>query len=127
MRGRSSCDASSASPLKPACGWRPDQRQSRNCGCEEPGQREAGRASFVREAMSVLGGKAEDICSSGGFQPLTRLRHATACSEAAVRSAITLPWSDGQTEGQVTRLIVRRQMYGRGNIDLLQARLIGAE
>jgi transposase len=48
--------------------------------------------------------------------------------EAAVRSAITLPWSNGQTEGQITRLkLVRRQMYGRGNIDLLQARLIGAE
>jgi transposase len=48
--------------------------------------------------------------------------------EAAVRAAITLPWSKGQTEGQITRLkLVRRQMYGRGKIDLLQARLIGAE
>jgi transposase len=48
--------------------------------------------------------------------------------EAAVRAAITLPWSNGQTEGHITRLkLVRRQMYGRGNIDLLQARLIGAE
>ncbi|MFZ0526060.1 MAG: ISL3 family transposase [Xanthobacteraceae bacterium] len=48
--------------------------------------------------------------------------------EAAVQAAITLPWSNGQTEGQITRLkLVRRQMYGRGNIDLLQARLIGAE
>jgi transposase len=48
--------------------------------------------------------------------------------EAAVRAAITLPWSNGQTEGQITRLkLVRRQMYGRGKIDLLQARLIGAE
>ena len=48
--------------------------------------------------------------------------------EAPVRAAITLPWSNGQTEGQITRLkLVRRQMYGRGNIDLLQARLIGAE
>ena len=48
--------------------------------------------------------------------------------EAAVRAAITSPWSNGQTEGQITRLkLVRRQMYGRGNIDLLQARLIGAQ
>lgn len=48
--------------------------------------------------------------------------------EVAVRSAITLPWSNGQTEGQITRLkLVRRQMYGRGKIDLLQARLVGAE
>jgi transposase len=48
--------------------------------------------------------------------------------EAAVRAAITSSWSNGQTEGQITRLkLVRRQMYGRGNIDLLQARLIGAD
>lgn len=48
--------------------------------------------------------------------------------EAAVRAAIISPWSNGQTEGQITRLkLVRRQMYGRGKIDLLQARLIGAE
>ncbi len=48
--------------------------------------------------------------------------------EAAVRAAITSPWSNGQTEGQITRLkLVRRRMYGRGKIDLLQARLIGAE
>lgn len=45
---------------------------------------------------------------------------------AAVWAAITSPWSNGQTEGQITRL-VRRQMEGRGKIDLLQARLIGAE
>ncbi|RXH03656.1 ISL3 family transposase [Bradyrhizobium guangzhouense] len=51
-----------------------------------------------------------------------------AKDEAAVQAAITLPWSNGQTEGQITRLkLVRRQMYGRGKIDLLQARLIGAE
>jgi transposase len=51
-----------------------------------------------------------------------------ANDEAAVRAAITSPWSNGQTEGQITRLkLVRRQMYGRGKIDLLQARLIGAE
>jgi hypothetical protein len=51
-----------------------------------------------------------------------------AKDEAAVRTAITLPWSNGQTEGQITRLkLVRRQMYGRGNIDLLQARLIGTQ
>jgi transposase len=47
--------------------------------------------------------------------------------EAAVRAAIGLPWSNGQTEGRITRLkFVKRQMYGRGKIDLLQARLIGA-
>lgn len=46
----------------------------------------------------------------------------------AVGAAIRLPWSNGQTEGQITKLkLVKRQMYGRGKIDLLQARVIGAQ
>jgi transposase len=46
--------------------------------------------------------------------------------KAAVVAAITSPWSNGQTEGQITKLkLVKRQMYGRGKIDLLQARVIG--
>jgi len=45
----------------------------------------------------------------------------------AVRNAILSPWSNGQTEGQITRLkLIKRQMYGRAKLDLLQARLIGA-
>jgi transposase len=45
--------------------------------------------------------------------------------KAAVRAAITEPWSNGQTEGQITKLkLVKRQMYGRAKIDLLQARLM---
>ena len=45
--------------------------------------------------------------------------------EAAVRAAIVEPWSNGQTEGQVTKLkLVKRQMYVRGKIDLLRARMI---
>jgi transposase len=49
-----------------------------------------------------------------------------AKDEAAVRAAISLPWSNGQMEGQITKLkLVKRQMYGRATIDLLQARLIG--
>lgn len=45
---------------------------------------------------------------------------------AAVEAAITSPWSNGQTEGQICKLkLVKRQMFGRGKIDLLQARVIG--
>jgi transposase len=46
---------------------------------------------------------------------------------AAVRAAVSSPWSNGQTEGHVNRLkLVKRQMYGRAKLDLLEARLIGA-
>ena len=46
--------------------------------------------------------------------------------KAAVRAAMSSGWSNGQTEGQVCKLkLVKRQMYGRGKLDLLQARVIG--
>ncbi len=46
--------------------------------------------------------------------------------KAAIDAAIALPWSNGQTEGQICKLeLVKRQMYGRGNLALLQARIIG--
>jgi len=45
----------------------------------------------------------------------------------AVHAAIDKPWSNGQTEGQVNKLkLVKRPMYGRAKINLLEARLIGA-
>ncbi len=45
----------------------------------------------------------------------------------AVTNALKLPWSQGQTEGQVNRLkLIKRQMYGRANFDLLRKRVIGS-
>jgi transposase len=46
---------------------------------------------------------------------------------AAVHAAIALPWSNGQTEGQVNRLkMLKRQMYGRASLGLLRQRLLYA-
>jgi transposase len=51
-----------------------------------------------------------------------------AKDQAAVYAAITQPWSNGQVEAQITKLkLVKRQMYRRAKLDLLQARLIGAQ
>ena len=45
----------------------------------------------------------------------------------AVRAALEYEWSQGQVEGQVHRLkLVKRQMYGRGKLDLLRARVLRA-
>ena len=50
------------------------------------------------------------------------------CRPSAISlAAITLPWSNGQVEAQITKLkLVKRQMYGRAKLDLLPAKLIGA-
>jgi transposase len=45
----------------------------------------------------------------------------------AVRAAPSYEWSQGRVEGQVHRLkLIKRQMYGRGNLDLLRARALRA-
>lgn len=45
----------------------------------------------------------------------------------AVRAALSYDWSQGQVEGQVHRLkLIKRQMYGRGKLDLLRARVLRA-
>lgn len=45
----------------------------------------------------------------------------------AVRAALEYEWSQGQVEGQVHRLkLIKRQMYGRGKLDLLRARVLRA-
>jgi transposase len=47
--------------------------------------------------------------------------------DPAVRAALDLPYSNGQTEGQVTRLkLLKRQMYGRAKLDLLRQRVLHA-
>ncbi|WP_424140776.1 ISL3 family transposase [Roseomonas chloroacetimidivorans] len=48
-----------------------------------------------------------------------------AADKAAVSAALTTPWSNGPTEGYITKLkLIRRQMYGCGKLDLLRARLV---
>jgi transposase len=45
----------------------------------------------------------------------------------AVRAALSYEWSQGQVEGQITRLkLIKRQMYGRANFDLLKQRVLAA-
>ena len=43
----------------------------------------------------------------------------------AIRAALTTPWSNGQTEGQVNRLkLLKRQSYGRAGFDLLRRHVL---
>jgi transposase len=65
----------------------------------------AARRSHIPELVSFAGGSLRDF--------------------AAVAAALTLPHSQGQVEGQVNRLtLLKRQSYGRANLDLLRLRLL---
>lgn len=60
-----------------------------------------------------------------GSSLLASFGKGIAADLAAVTAALTEPWSNGQTEGQITKLkLVKRQMYGRARLDLLRARLV---
>ena len=49
-----------------------------------------------------------------GSSLLASFGKGIAADLAAVTAALTEPWSNGQTEGQITKLkLVKRQMYGR--------------
>jgi transposase len=65
-----------------------------------------------------------DMAAASLMAPFAR---GLARDHLAVRSAISTAWSNAQAEGQINKLkLVKRQMYGRGKLDLLQARVIAA-
>lgn len=44
-----------------------------------------------------------------------------------VKAALLMPWSSGQTEGQINRLkLLKRQMFGRAKLDLVKQRVLYA-
>ena len=99
---------------------------------------EAGVPSLV-DARRIIGGfhvmirhkvgaDLDPWIAPGTRQPGRVVRNGVAKDIAAVHAAILSQWSNGQTEWQIAKLkLVKRQMYGRGKLDLLlQARLIGA-
>jgi transposase len=60
-----------------------------------------------------------------GLQEWQALASGMRQDLAAIRAALTSPWSNGQTEGQVNKLkLYKRQMYGRAKLDLLRARML---
>lgn len=84
-------------------------------------------ARFQAMVRAMAPDRLEPWLEEAGKGLLASFARGVVRDLAAVRAALTLPWSNGQTEGQITKLkLVKRQMYGRGKIDLLQARLIGA-
>jgi transposase len=82
-------------------------------------------AAMVRDRLGQqLDGwlaKAKD----SGVKELAAYARGLESDYAAVAAGLRLPWSNGQTEGQVNKLkLVKRQMYGRANFDLLRLRVL---
>jgi transposase len=57
--------------------------------------------------------------------PLQRFAKGLRDDYDAVRAGVTLPWSTGPVEGHINRLkMLKRQMFGRAKLDLLQQRFL---
>lgn len=66
-------------------------------------------------------------CANSGVADMATFAQGLQQDGAAVRAALTLPWSTGQVEGHITRLkLVKRQMYGRAGFPLLRQRILHA-
>jgi transposase len=58
-------------------------------------------------------------------QAFARWANSLRDDYAAVQAGVSLPWSTGPVEGQINRLkMLKRQMFGRANIDLLRLRVL---
>jgi len=80
---------------------------------------------MVREHQpDALASWLEDAAGSG-MEALKQFAKGIKQDLAAVTNALSLPWSNGQTEGQVNRLkLIKRQMYGRASFALLRKRVL---
>jgi transposase len=82
---------------------------------------------IVRERRGKkLGGWLSDAEASG-TREIQQFVYKVRRDQAAVEAGCTLPWSNGQTEGQITKLkAIKRSMYGRARFDLLRRRALCA-
>lgn len=73
-----------------------------------------------------MGERASDeLLHTTGIQEVRSFAAGLERDKAAVAAALSLPYSNGQTEGQVGRLkFIKRSAYGRAKLDLLRQRVL---
>jgi transposase len=82
-------------------------------------------AGLVRERKPERLDPWLKAAQDGPVAALRRFAKRLQDDDGAVRAAVTLDWSNGQTEGQINRLkALKRQMYGRAGLDLLERRFL---
>jgi hypothetical protein len=75
---------------------------------------------IVQERRGTELGRWLSDAEASGVREIRQFAYKVRRDEAAVKAGCTLPWSNGQTEGQITKLkAIKRRMYGRAKFDLL--------
>jgi transposase len=81
--------------------------------------------SLMRERQAASLAAWLTDATQSGLPEFQRFASGLLTDQAAVVAAASLPYSNGQTEGQVNKLkVLKRQMYGRAKFDLLKLRLL---
>ncbi len=84
--------------------------------------------AFQRIVCQREAGKLDawlDTAAGSGIAQLKTFAEGLRRDYTEIKTALELPWSNGQTEGQVNKLkLIKRQMYGRANFDLLRQRVL---
>jgi len=89
-------------------------------GCNASNQTDAAAAGAELDAWLAEAGKC-------GVPTMETFAAGLKQDAGAIRAALTMPWSNGQTEGQVNHLkLIKRQMYGHASFDLLRRRVLRA-
>lgn len=64
---------------------------------------------------------------NSGVEALAQFAEGMQDDLAAIQAGLTLPWSNGVTEGHINRLkLLKRQGYGRAHVALLRQRMVQA-
>ena len=82
-------------------------------------------AAMIRDLRGDRLDEWADRVLADDLPPLRSFVNGLRGDQAAVTAGLTLPWSNGPTEGTVTRIkSVKRAMFGRANPDLLRRRIL---
>jgi len=84
--------------------------------------------AFARMARERQGDRLDawmHDARASGIVELRGFADGLCADKAAVQAGLTLPWSQGQTEGFVNKVkMLKRQMCGRAKLDLLRQRVL---
>jgi transposase len=119
--------------MRPEAEWKAEEQaflDQLNRLCPEVGtaQRLASQFSeLVRQRQANQLDEWLQDAKNSGLPELRRFALSLQGDRNAVGAALQSEWSNGQVEGQIHRLkLVKRQMYGRAQFDLLRGRFLQA-
>jgi transposase len=82
-------------------------------------------AALVRQRQPAQLDSWLERAARSPVQAFARWANSLRGDYAAVKAGVSLSWSTGPVEGQINRLkMLKRQMFGRANIDLLRLRVL---